>query len=96
MQKSIYTPLSGAIAQERVLDILANNLANTHTVGFKSEQVSFKLLEPEPRRNYKDPLPPANYKIPFEELLPLRGNELSYVGVSGVSRDMSQGSAIHT
>lgn len=96
MQKSIYTPLSGALAQEKVLDILANNLANTQTVGFKSEQVSFKLLEPEPRRNYKNPLPPANYKVPFEELLPLRGNEVSYVGVSGVSRDMTQGSAMRT
>ena len=96
MLKSIYTPLSGALAQERVLDIIANNLANVNTVGFKSEKVSFKLLEPEPEKNYKNPLPPANYKIPFEDLMPLRGNEVAYVGVSGVSRDLSQGASIQT
>ncbi|MFK7824984.1 MAG: flagellar hook-basal body protein [Oligoflexales bacterium] len=92
MLKSIYTPLSGAIASERVLEIIANNLANVSTTGFKGEKVSFKLLESEPYKNYKDPLPPANYKIPFEELMPFRGNEVAYVGVSGVSRDMTQGS----
>lgn len=96
MLKSVYTPLSGAIAQERVLEIIANNLANATTVGFKGENVSFKLLDPEPEKHYIDPLPPANYKIPFEEILPLRGNEVSYVGVSGVSRDLSQGSPIET
>ena len=96
MLKSVYTPLSGAVASEKVLDIIANNLANVGTTGFKSEKVSFKLLDPEPEKNYKDPLPPANYKIDFEEVLPLRGNEVAYVGVSGVSRDMSQGSPIST
>lgn len=96
MIKSIYTPLSGALAQERVLEIIANNLANANTVGYKQEKVSFKLIEPEPYKNYKDPLPPANYKIDIEKLLPLRGNEVNYVGVSGVSRDFSQGSSIQT
>ena len=94
--KSIYTPLAGAIAQERTLEIIANNLANANTVGFKSEAVTFKVLDPEPYQNYTDPLPPANYKIPFEEILPLRGNEVSYVGVSGVHRDFSQGSPVET
>ena len=96
MLKSIYTPLSGAVASERVLEIIANNLANVSTTGFKGEKVSFKLLDPEPYKNYKDPLPPANYKVPFEELMPFRGNEVAYVGVSGVSRDMTQGSPIAT
>lgn len=96
MLKSIYTPLSGAVASERVLEIVANNLANVSTTGFKGEKVSFKLLDPEPYKFYKDPLPPANYKVPFEDVMPFRGNEVAYVGVSGVSRDMSQGSPIAT
>ncbi|MCB9228066.1 MAG: flagellar hook-basal body protein [Deltaproteobacteria bacterium] len=96
MLKSIYTPLSGAIAQEKTLEIIANNLANVNTIGFKGEAVTFKLLEPEPYRNYKDPLPPANYKIPFEELLPFHGNEVNYVGVSGIHRDFTQGSPVET
>ena len=71
MLKNIYTPLSGALAQEKVLDIIANNLANVSTPGFKGEDVSFKLLESEPERTYKEPLPPANYKIDLEKHIPL-------------------------
>ena len=96
MITNIYSPLSGALAHEKVLDIIANNLANMNTVAYKEESVSFKLLAPEPYKNYHDPLPPANFKIDLEQLLPLRGNEVSYVGVSGVARDNSQGSPIKT
>lgn len=96
MLKNIYTPLAGAIAQERVLDIIANNLANANTVGFKEEAVSFKLIEPEPERTYVEPLPPANFKIDLSKWLPFRGNEMSYVGVSGVYRDYHQGSPLET
>jgi len=96
MLKSIYTPLSGAIAQERVLEIIANNLANVNTVGFKGDGVTFKLLEAEPEKNYNTPLPPANFKISMEDILPLRGNEMLYVGVAGVERDLAQGPAIET
>ena len=96
MLKNIYTPLSGALAQEKVLDIIANNLANVSTPGFKGEDVSFKLLESEPERTYKEPLPPANYKIDLEKHIPLRGNEFAYVGVSGVVRDDRQGSPVQT
>ena len=96
MLNGIYTPMSGALAQEKVMDIIANNLANINTVGYKSENVTFKVLEPEPQKHYKDPLPPANYKIDFEKLMPLRGNEINYVEVSGVDRDLSQGPAQKT
>ena len=96
MLKTIYTPLSGSLAQEKLMDIIANNLANTSTVGFKQENVTFKQLVPEPYKNYKNPLPPANYKIPFEKIMHLRGNEVDYVGVSGVYRDQTQGPAVET
>ncbi|MEZ4741288.1 MAG: flagellar hook-basal body protein [Bdellovibrionota bacterium] len=96
MIKSIYTPLSGALAQEKVLDIIANNLANVNTVGYKGESVTFKVLESEPDKNYNTPLPPANYKIDLEQLSPLVGNEVNYVGISNVVRDLSQGPAIET
>ncbi|MFK7873918.1 MAG: flagellar hook-basal body protein [Oligoflexales bacterium] len=96
MLKTIYTPLSGSVAQEKVMDIIANNLANTSTVGFKQESVTFKQLLPEPYKNYKNPLPPANYKVPFEKIMHLHGNDVDYVGVSGVYRDQTQGPAIET
>lgn len=96
MLKNIYSPLSGAIAQEKVMEIIANNLANANTSGYKEEKVTFKLLDPEPEHNYKNPLPPANYKIDLEKMMPLRGNEFAYVGVSGVHRDMGQGPVMQT
>jgi flagellar basal-body rod protein FlgG len=96
MEKSIYTPLSGAIAQERALELIANNLANLNTVGFKGDRQTFTLLEAEPEKRYTDPLPPANFKVGIEQLLHLKGNEVLHVGVADVRRDDSQGPAIET
>lgn len=96
MLKSIYTPMSGALAQERVLELIANNLANLNTTGFKGDRVTFTLLEPEPNKNYESPLPPANFKVGMEQLQNLRGNEIAYVGIADVTRDAAQGPAIDT
>jgi flagellar basal-body rod protein FlgF len=96
MLKSLYTPLSGAVAQERVLELIANNMANMNTTAFKGDRVTFTLLEPEPEKYYRDPLPPANYKVGVEQLLNLKGNEVAYVGVADVTRDNTQGPAIQT
>lgn len=95
MLKNIYSPLSGSIAQERVLSIIANNLANATTTGFKQESVSFKVLDPEPHRNYSEPLPRANFSVDLSKIH-LKGNDLGYVGVSGVHSDFTQGAAIET
>ena len=38
--KGIYTALSGAIAQAKRLDTIANNLANVNTTGFKKTNKS--------------------------------------------------------
>ena len=96
MINSIHTPLSGALAQDRVLEIIANNMANANTVGFKGQRITFTVLEPEPEKRYSDPLPPANYKVSTEQLQHLKGNEILYVGVADVRRDLSQGPAIKT
>ena len=96
MLKNIYNPTSGAIAQERALEIVSNNLANMNTVGFKGDKVTFTLLEPEPFKNYKSPVPPANFKVNFKHLENLHGNDMDYVGVAEVKRDLSQGPAVQT
>ena len=96
MLKNIYSALSGAVAQERVLEMIANNMANMNTAGFKGDRVTFTLIGPEPEKNYRDPLPPANYKVGIDELMHLRGNEMAYVGVADVRRDSAQGPAITT
>lgn len=96
MLHGIYTPLSGALAQERVLEIVANNLANVNTTAFKGDNISFKLLDSEPERNYASPLPPANFKVDLTEQMPFRGNEIAFVGIADIERDISQGPAIDT
>ncbi len=96
MLKNIYTPLAGAISQERALETLANNLANANTVGYKQDNVTFSLLEPEPFDKYPTPLPPANFKVDLDKIGPLHGNDMSYVGIAGMERDFTQGPAVNT
>lgn len=44
MSDGIYTALSGAVAMDRNLDVLGNNLANVSTPGFKSIKPSFEAV----------------------------------------------------
>jgi flagellar basal-body rod protein FlgF len=41
MGNGIYTAMAGAVAQNNVLDVTANNVANASTTGFRAERVSF-------------------------------------------------------
>jgi flagellar basal-body rod protein FlgF len=45
MNSGIYTAYSGMKAQSDALDILANNLANVNTTGFKEEKAFFTVLQ---------------------------------------------------
>ncbi len=42
MNRAIYPILSGAVAQEKQLQVFANNLANVNTAGFKQDQQGFR------------------------------------------------------
>ncbi|HQI00320.1 MAG TPA: flagellar basal-body rod protein FlgF [Deltaproteobacteria bacterium] len=42
MDQGIYIAASGAIAMEQRLEIIANNLANVNTTGFKKDSISFE------------------------------------------------------
>ena len=42
MNSSLRTSASGMVAQQRMIDVLANNLANVNTTGFKRSRVSFE------------------------------------------------------
>ena len=96
MLKNVYAPLSGAIAQERAIESIANNLANVNTVGFKGDNVTFTLQESEPYKNYKSPIPPANYKVGFDDIKYIIGNDQNYAGIAALERDSAQGPAIET
>jgi len=41
MGSGIYVALSGAVANSQALDVVANNVANANTPGFKAERVNF-------------------------------------------------------
>lgn len=96
MLRNVYAPLSAGVGQERLLEILANNMANTNTVGYKEDQVSFRGLEADPWPNYQNPLPPAPFKTDMNEVYPLHGNEMGYVSVADVQTDFGQGSLRRT
>ena len=42
MNSSLRTSASGMMAQQRMIDVIANNLANVNTTGFKRSRVSFQ------------------------------------------------------
>ena len=42
MEKGIYTALSGAIYKDTQMEVIAQNLANVNTVGYKRDTVAFK------------------------------------------------------
>jgi flagellar basal-body rod protein FlgF len=44
MNRAIYPILSGAMAQERQMQVFANNMANVNTAGFKQDAQSFKSI----------------------------------------------------
>jgi flagellar basal-body rod protein FlgF len=41
MNRAIYPILSGALAQERQMQVFANNMANVNTAGFKQDSQAF-------------------------------------------------------
>ncbi len=42
MNKGVYVATSGSLAQERAMDIIANNLANMNTHGYKADRLLFQ------------------------------------------------------
>lgn len=91
MLKNIYAPLSGAVAQEKALDVISNNLANANTTSYKEDAVSFKAMLANPWPNYPNPLPPAPFKTDMKELYPLHGNEMEYAAFANIKTDHSAG-----
>ncbi|MFI5391086.1 MAG: flagellar hook-basal body protein [Bacteriovoracales bacterium] len=95
--KEIWVPLSGAIAQQRNVDNIANNLANTNTPGFKKDQLTFKeyltVLEKAPGAQIAA-LP--NKEFSPEDFYRTFGAENSQVLVDASYTDQSQGQLDHT
>lgn len=88
--KNIWVPLSGQIAQQRKVETIANNIANSNTPGFKKDRLAFKehltALDK----------PPTDLDMPTGDWSPddfyrTQGAENAYVKVDGSYTDFEQG-----
>ncbi len=91
MHEGIYIAASGAFKQERKLDVIANNLANMGTTGFKRDGMAFRELIPPFTETAQlsaslDPKPTAFQPDP----------KVSYVGVAEMYTDVAKGTLRQT
>jgi flagellar basal-body rod protein FlgF len=85
MGDGIYTALSGSLAQQHSLDVVANNVANANTSGFRGDRVVFgELLAGAQRDQVNDPNQPT----------PPRTDK--FVKVEANALDVSSGVLRHT
>ena len=90
MASGIWTSVSGAAAQKQAVDIIANNLANSDTLGFKKDQPSFKeYLSVVEREHGAADIPRGPIKD--KDFYPLDGRDQSDVVVDGTYTNFKQG-----
>lgn len=90
MSKGVWPAVSGAIAQNQRLDVVANNLANINTTGFKRDEAAFReIIADAERANRESDIPRQPYTE--KEIHPLDGRDKAYVVLDGVFTEFSQG-----
>lgn len=87
--KELWVPLSGAIAQQRKVETIANNVANANTTGFKKDQLTFKEHLTAYERGVDIDLP--NKEWAPEDFYRSYGAEKAMVKVDGSYTDFTQG-----
>jgi flagellar basal-body rod protein FlgF len=83
-----WTSVSGQEAVFKQMQIIANNLANVSTAGFKSERVIFEKALTDARA------PEASLRSEIQEPNPFRSSE--YAGLAGSFTDFTQGAIENT
>ncbi len=90
MSKGIWPAVSGSIAQSQRLDVVANNLANVNTSGFKRNEAAFReVMSNAEKAAQESDIPRQLYTE--KDIHPLDGRDKSYVVLDGVYTDFSQG-----
>lgn len=90
MDKGIYTALSGGIAKQHELELIANNLANANTPGFKKDAGTFNEYLTELRRT--DSVDGLQREILHAASADVRpSGDKSFVEMDGVYTDHTQG-----
>ncbi len=77
MDRGVYIAAVGCIGQDRVVDVIANNLAGSDEVGFKKDLPVFKVYSPE--------VDSSIYTDSSE------GNDMVFALTKGIVTDISQG-----
>lgn len=88
--KGIYTALSGAIAQAKRLDTIANNLANVNTTGFKKDKQVFNEYLTA-NEQYPETLQVPRVTASIESFYDMQAGDRGYVDSKGSYTDFSQG-----
>ncbi len=88
MSSALTAGVTGLQAHQTMLDVAGNNLANVNTTAYKSSQVTFSELLSETIKNASQPTSTIGGTNPQQ-----KG---SGVGISSISKNMSQGSIVDT
>ena len=90
MIRALWTSATGMQAQQTNIDVIANNLANVNTTGFKQSRTSFQDLL------YANTRPAGSETSETGTMVPV-GVQLGHgVKVTSVGKEFSQGSAVST
>lgn len=87
--KELWVPLSGALAQQRKVETIANNVANANTTAFKRDQLAFKEYLTAQQKGVDIDLP--NKEWAPEDFYRSYGAENSMVEVTGSYTNFEQG-----
>ncbi len=90
MSKPLWPAVSGAVARDHQVEVIANNLANVNTNGFKRDETTFKEYL---AKNEKNDLTADIPRSPIKDkdLYPLEGKDQSFVVVSGTHTQFNPG-----
>jgi flagellar basal-body rod protein FlgF len=90
MDPGLVSSLSGALAQSRRIDVVANNIANADTPGFKADDLSFEeIIQGSHREDSRSDIPERPYTD--AELLSRAGDERRAVLYGAEFTDLKEG-----
>ena len=90
MATGFWTTVSGAVAQSQNVDVIANNLANVDTAGFKKDSPTFKEYLSTLERQ-REPQEAPQGPIKNRDFHPIDGRDQSHVIVSGTHTNFRAG-----
>lgn len=86
MQESSYSATFGALTQQHRLDVIANNLANVNTTGFKGDKLAFRDTFRRYAHDMLDPNQSLDHQVPWP-----RSHVLAQPRIAERVIDLSQG-----